>query len=143
MARKRSVTRQDGSLTETAAVVLDVYRSFDGQVENRYVYGEFGDTSELKKVTLPDDFFRETRHSGRPAFVHWVRSYISVLRREGYLAQAARAVYAITQKGEQALKDIRRTAVWVHHRVALSEQGSDAAPDKRGSAWTLRELGWT
>lgn len=142
MARKWSVTRQDGSLSETAAVVLDVFRSFGDQVENRYVYGEFGDTSERKKVTLPDEFFRETRYSGRPALVHWVRSYISGLRREGYILQAARAVYAITQKGEQALKDIKRTAVWIHHGAELSEQGSDAVPDRRGSAWTLRELGW-
>ena len=106
LTRRRGTTELDDDLTKTATVILDVYRSFGSSVANPEVHGQFGVTKERKKVILPSDFFRETRFSGRPAYVHPIRTYISELRRGGYLEQVGRGVYVIAAKGVESLKHV-------------------------------------
>ena len=109
-----------GQISDTALAILDIYRSFDIAVANEDLYREFGDASQSKKVTLPDYHFRETSHSGRSAYVHLVRSYVSGLRRDGYLKQVDRGVYRITQKGLQSLKEIPPSIKWLHRDATIS-----------------------
>ena len=118
LARRRDSTESDDALTETATVILDVYRSFGSPVENADVYGQFGVAGEGKKVTLPSSYFREeARYGGRYAYVHWVRAYISGLREEGHLERVGRGVYDITPEGVESLKDIEPNAVWIHNKA--------------------------
>ena len=118
--RIRRLTRPDGSLPGTATAILDTFRSFGGPVANEEVYGEFGDTSQDKKVTLPNEFFRETVHGGRSAHVHWVRSYASDLVLEGYLESLSKGVHVITDKGHQVLDGIPAGVKWRHRDSPIS-----------------------
>lgn len=117
LAKRRGTTELAEELTKTATVILDVYRSFGSAVANQEIYGQFGVAKERKKVILPSDSFRETKHAGRPAYVHPIRAYISELWRGGYLDRVARGVYVIAQKGIEALKHIEPTATWIHIRA--------------------------
>ena len=114
LARRRGAPKSNDDLTKTTTVILDVYRSFGSPVENPEIYGQFGVLEEGKKVILPSDFFRETEHSGRLAYVHSVRATISDLRRGGYLEQVDRGVYVIAPKGVEELKGIEPDAIWIH-----------------------------
>ena len=71
--------------TRDGASLQDVYRRLPSLIE------------------LTRDHLRPTKHGGRPAFQHQVRSHVTDLRQAAQLRQLARGRYAITALGRARL----------------------------------------
>ena len=78
--------------------VLKTINALHGESDLQSIYKNID-----RFIDMSDYQERETKWGGRPAFQHTVRSTASTLCRHGYLRRVDRGVYAITQKGKDAI----------------------------------------
>lgn len=82
---------------ETA--ILKTYDLLGGCASNREIYENVG-----KFITLTTEHLAPTVYSGRPAYVHQVRSHITNLVQSNDLKKVGRSEYCITVAGRNRIK---------------------------------------
>jgi len=78
--------------------ILKTYDLNGGCADNQKIYENVG-----KFHPLTEEDLKPTVYSGRPAYVHQVRSHIANLVQSGDLRKARRGEYCLTAKGKNRI----------------------------------------
>lgn len=68
------------------------------QVTTQQIYAAL-ESGEILRLT--EEQLSTTQWQGRPAYQHWVRSYLSNLTERGDLERTGRGVYRLTEQGRR------------------------------------------
>lgn len=71
-----------------------------GKASNQQIYL---DMESGKFIVMQSDHLRITKHGGRPAYQHQVRSHLANLVETGDLVRPSRGSYKLTAKGQERL----------------------------------------
>lgn len=90
-----------------AEAILATIGGLEGKATLKQIYSEVPKYRRLAREHL-----RETIWSGRPAFQHGVRSFISGLVAAGKLRKVSRGIYQLTEEGREGLVTIQGGQPW-------------------------------
>jgi predicted RNase H-like HicB family nuclease len=95
--------------------ILEAINSLGNEASLQEIYGTL-----KEHFSLDQAYLRPTRHGGRPAYQHEVRSLVSNLVEDGYLERVGRARYRLTGSG------LTRLEAWMQAAGRSLHNGADA-----------------